>query len=463
MQPLLIIQHRAFACIALMIMAVSGIVHSAHAASTDEYTVEVNKGKLLHLSHSASSVIVADPDIADVQVVSPSVIYINGKKTGETSILAVDTQNNEILNATVTVTHNISKLNKALKTMMPDADVQLSSVDGALVMNGTAESPLEAEEIKRIATPFLKQSETLVNMLKTRNADQVMLKVRVAEVSRDELKRFGINLQALLSAGNFVFNIADGRDIRNSTTGALTRNANDSSLFGSFSDGTQSIDSVIDALQTDGLITILAEPNLTTTSGKAASFLAGGEFPVPVVNDSSVSIDYKSYGVSLNFTPVVMSRDRISLMVGPEVSTLSTSGQIVASGFQIPALITRRAQTTVEMASGQTFAIAGLLQNNSNNDIHKFPGLGDLPVLGALFRSSEFQHNQTELVILVTPYIVKGMKQQDAKTPVDDYVPASDGEIILQGKLFHEIVKPKALSAQSGGVSLHGPVGYVLK
>jgi len=435
----------------------------------ENFTIEISKGKLLRLSSPASAVIAADPTVADVQVVSPSLVYVNGKSAGETTIFAVDSKDHEILRATVSVTHNISKLNKAIKSIMPDAKVSFQSVDGALVMNGDVSSPLEAEDIRRLAAPFVKDKQTLINMLHPLGSNQVMLKVKVAEVDRTELKNFGISLQSLASTKGFVFGALTGRGIIDPASGAVTRNGTQDTLNGSYNN----VNGVIDALEDNGLVTTLAEPTLTTQSGQPASFLAGGQFPVPSVTGSGstaqVSVSYQPYGVSLNFTPIVLSKDRISLTVAPEVSSLSQVGAVQDAGFNIPALTTRKASTTVELGSGQSFVIAGLLQNDRSNDITKFPFLGDIPIIGLLFRSSQFQNNHTELVIIVTPYIVNAADTQKAlHDPVQGFVPASDAERILLGKLYKE--EPagaeddeSAAAANASKPRLNGPVGYILK
>lgn len=404
------------------------------------FSVEVNKGIPIRLKGTAVSVIVADSDIADVQVVSPKMIYVNGRNIGETSIMAVDANDQIILQGTVTVTHNLSKLRKAVAQMMPGADIDAASTDNAIILKGDVDSPVLAEKVNRLATSFLRGTgQSVINMMDTSQSDQVMLKVKIIEVSRNELKRFGINWESLFNGpGSFVFGLGQGRDfvsdagsfLRNTTTG-------DNSIFLRRNDAS----AVIDALESDGLVSILAEPNLTTRSGQTASFLAGGEIPIPVPgDDGTVTIEYRQFGVSLQFTPIVMSKDKISLSVLPEVSALSDENSITGGDFgEIPSLTTRRANTTVDLGSGQTFAIAGLLRSDNANDIDKFPILGDVPVLGALFRSSEFQNQQTELVILVTPYIVKPIDDPTTlATPLDGYTPPTDYERIVLGKLQGE-------------------------
>lgn len=449
--------------VACVMLFVPMMVHAQAIDPDATIDVEINKGRLFKLPQAASAVVIANPDIADVQVVSPGLVYINGKSVGETTVFAVDSQDNQVLNAVVTVTHNLSKLKKTVSNILPDADVNFSSTDGALVMGGNVDSPLQAENIRKIASPFLQENQTLVNMIKIGGSDQVMLQVKVAEVSRTELKRFGINFESLLSTGNFIFGLAQGRDFIDGAAGTILRAGQDNSFSTQFRTNRANINGIIDALEDDGLVTTLAEPNLTTTSGQPASFLAGGEFPVPSVDDDGeVSVEYRPFGVSLSFTPTVLDSGKISLVVNPEVSALSQVGAIIANGFSIPSLSTRRASATVELGSGQSFAIAGLIQNDSSNDISKFPGLGDIPILGALFRSSEFQHDQSELVIIVTPYLVTPSSEKLA-TPVDGYVPASDMERILLGKLYHEQT-PEATEAVAANMPhLQGPVGFILK
>jgi len=417
----------------------------AHASS---YKVEMNKGRLIQLSRPALSVVVADPSISDVQVVSPRKIYVNGKSVGETSLLVVGDNDRVILNANISVVHNLSKLTRAIKASFPNANVSLDSTDSSIILKGEVESPVVAQKVERMATSFLKADQSIINLLDSSTGDQVMLKVKVAEVSRNELKRFGISLESIINTGNFIFGVASGRDIVNSTVG-FARNAGDSSLFGSVRTGSVDINGVIDALEDDGLVSVLAEPNLTTKSGVNASFLAGGEFPIPVVGqDGQVTIEFRPFGVSLDFTPVVMTEQKISLTVTPEVSSVSTLNAITAGGFEIPSINVRRASTTVDLGSGESFAIAGLMRRDTSNSIEKYPGLGNLPVVGALFRSSEFRQEQTELVIIVTPYIVRGVTNPDAfALPTDGFEPSTDMERIMRGKMYREEAKPKPAPA----------------
>lgn len=451
-------------------MMLGGIAH-AEPTSVD-YSVEINKGRLIHLKEAAATVVVSDPAIADVQVLSPHLVYASGRRIGETSVLAIGDNDSVVLEGSLTVTHNISKLKKSIQKAMPDSNVEFESTDNAIVMKGSVTSPAEAEQVQRLASTFLQSNQSIINMIDTVEGDQVMLKVKVAEVSRSELKRFGINLESIFNAGNFVFGLATGRDVILDATGAILRSATDNSIAVGYNGSRADITGVIDALEDDGLLTVLAEPNLTTKSGVAANFLAGGEFPIPVVGEEdAVTIEYREFGVSLDFTPVVMSTNKISLSVRPEVSTLTNANGIQANGFNIPSLLTRRASTTVELGSGESFAIAGLLRRDHTNDISKVPALGDLPILGALFRSTEFRQDQSELVIIVTPYIVKGVRDEPLRTPVDGYQPASDIDRILWGKLYKNPEEPSTETAAADTSAparkhyprLNGPAGFIMR
>lgn len=424
--------------IVMLLPLLSFAAHAQPAAysASDGIVVEIQKGTVVHLPGMASVVAVADPEVADVDVLAPNLVSVQGRGVGQTTLVAFNERGDEILNETITVNHNISRLTRVIQTVMPGSEVRFSSVDGALVLSGKVSSPLEADNIRRMVEPFIGEDQ-LVNMLEVQGSDQVMLKVRVAEISRAELKRFGINLAAVLTSGSFAFGLVTGRDIGAGDVANIVRGGDDNSLGLNYNGSNLDINSVIDALAEDNLIKVLAEPNLTTASGRSANFLAGGEFPVPVPGqDGQVTIEYRQYGVGLQFTPQVLSKEKISLTVAPEVSELSQVGAVQLQGFNIPGLVTRRAETTVELGSGQSFAIAGLLQNNHTNNVNKFPILGDLPVLGSLFRSSEFQQNQTELMILVTPYIVRGVPSEQLTDPTQGYVTPTDAERVLMGRMY---------------------------
>lgn len=433
------ISWRAWTTLALVaaLLCLSLPAPDAQAQMEADFVVEVNKSRVIRLPGNAAVVAIADPDIADVDVMAPNLIAVQGRSAGQTSVMAFNAAGDEILNDTVTVHHNTGGLMRILQRVLPEAEVHFDSVDGAIVATGTVASPLEADRVRQLVEPMLAEGDRFVNMLTVEGSDQVLLKVRVAEVSRSELKRFGINLYSVISnGGQFAFSLVSGRDILPDADDIIPR-AGSNNIAANLRSGDVDINSVIDALADDNVIKVLAEPNLTTSSGHTANFLAGGEYPIPVPGqDGQVTIDYRQYGVALQFTPHVLSKEKISLTVAPEVSELSDIGAVELNGFNVPALTTRRAETTVELGSGQSFAIAGLLQNGNSTNISKFPGLGDIPILGALFRSSEFQNDQTELVILVTPYIVRGVPRGELTDPTEGFIPPTDPERVLDGHTY---------------------------
>ncbi len=436
---------------------------------SEQLNVEVGKGQVIRLPRPAATVFVADPDIADVQAQSPSIIYVFGKRAGNTSMFAVDEADNLLLRSSVQVDHNLAGLRDAIDRLIPSNTVDVSSVDGSIVLDGKVDSPTDAQELRELASRYLGEDETLLNRTRVGAPTQVHLRVRVAEVSREVIKEFGINWETLFNSGNFTFGFASGRDLVSDGANIFRSPANAGGNapgigFGNYASGSASVSTAIDALAEEGLVTVLAEPNLTALSGETASFLAGGEFPIPVASDDNeIEIEFKEFGISLAFTPTVLSRNRISLRVRPEVSELSDNGAITIGGLTIPALATRRAETTVELGSGQSFAVGGLLSNDVQNTVSKFPGLGDLPILGTLFRSQRFQTNETELVIMVTPYLVTPVDEPVLASPVDGYEAPSDIERILEGRLHHARLQPGRGAPQGPGKQrLVGPIGFAL-
>lgn len=463
------------------------------APSGPPIRLNVGKGTLIELAHNASTVFVADPDIADVRVKSPRLIYLYAKSPGETSLYAVDAEQHVMVNQTVLVQRDIGRLQTALNKLITDGVVHVRAIDDSLVLSGRVNSSVDAEEAKRLARSFVANDRELIDRIKVDAPNQVNLRVRVAEVQHNVIKELGINWDALTYPGAFAFGLATGLPTNGTVTstgqrvvrlapnlasaitgasplsGFFTRNAGvggvttDSGILG-LNTGRVSINNIIDALNQHGLVHILAEPNLTAMSGQTASFLAGGEFPILVPQgNNEVTVQFKKFGVSLAFTPVVLGNGRISLRVRPEVSQISETGAVQIRGFTIPALTTRRAETTVELGSGQTFAIGGLLQNNITNTIKKVPGLGDLPVLGPMFRSTQFQHDQTELVILVTPYLVRPVSQPRLAAPTDGYVPPNDNELFVDGRTSGPPAAPGAPSTTGpNGRAIIGPAGFIL-
>lgn len=376
-------------------------------------TLAVGAGRLIRLERAAASLFVADPGIADVQVRGQRLVYLTAKKPGSTTLYAVDGAGEIIANIEVSVGFDTAALSATFERMLPGRVIIPSAANDALVLSGTLASAADADAALQIAARFVADHDvkSIINRMAIDAPEQINLRVRVVEVSRDVVKQLGFNWSAVGGIGNAALGLATGNPFAGGGVLPLAlpgRSGSTEALFGAFKTGKVDLGVLIDALDDRGLVTLLAEPNLTALSGSPASFLAGGEYPIPVPQGQNVTtIEYKRFGVSLAFVATVVGNGRINLNVRPEVSQLSLIGAIQLNGIVVPALTTRRAETTVELASGQSFAIAGLLQESGRNSLRKFPGLGDVPVLGALFRSRKFMHNQTELVIIVTPYLVR--------------------------------------------------------
>jgi pilus assembly protein CpaC len=434
-------------------------------------TLNVSKGTgtLVRLSEPMSDVFVANDAVADVQVRSPTQLYVFGKDAGETTIYATAKGGRVVYATNVRVAQNLANLNEVLHTAMPDSNITVTTIGQLAVLNGTVASPEDAAQAQSLVTTLLnpgkKDGDLLdivpVNRLKTATPLQVTLKVRIAEINRSLLKSMGVNLLSRDTTGGFLFGIGRGNPGTISGPNASFNIASTGTTLG-FAGHLLGLDllSTLDIAANDGVASILAEPNLTALSGETASFLAGGEFPIPVSQgNQAVTIEYKQYGVGLAFTPIVLGDGRISMRVRPEVSQLSDAGAVTIAGFRVPALITRRAETTVELGSGQSFMIAGLLQNTGNNSVDKAPVLGDLPILGALFRSTKFQRSETELVVIVTPYLVRPVSTQMA-TPLDGYRNPNDIERDFLGQTFKGVngkMDPTAIPAPSAAPSGAAP------
>jgi pilus assembly protein CpaC len=434
-------------------------------ATQGSLSLEVSKGRVIRLPRRAATVFVADPEIADVQAQSPSIVYLFGRKAGSTSLYAVDENDQVLVRTAVVVEHNLSGLRLAVEQLLPGSRVSVSTVDGGIVVDGLVDSPVQAQELRELAERYLGEKESLLDRVRVAAPTQVNLRVRVAEVSREVLKEFGINWEAMFENGNFLFGLVSGRAVTDNLGNFLRSPTGANSAFARYQSGNDVVNTAIDALAEEGLVNVLAEPNLTALSGETASFLAGGEFPIPIDNDNNgLTIQFKEFGISLAFTPTVLNANRISLRVRPEVSDLTDKGAITINGLVIPALATRKAETTVELASGQSFAIGGLLSSDIDTRVSKYPGLGDLPVLGTLFRSQRFKRDETELVIMVTPYLVRPVDQPVLAAPTDGYKAPNDIERILEGRLHSAQLAPgRGGPLGPQGQRLAGPAGFVLE
>ena len=455
------------------------VIAAPNSPPSETLTLSVGRGQLIKLSAPMADLFVADNTIADVQVRSPTQLYVFGKGQGETTVYATAKGGGVVYSANVRVGTNLNSVGTMLKLAMPEAAITATPMNGLVLLTGTVAAPGDVEEAQRLVQAFVGDKTQVISRLKTATPMQVSLHVKIAEVSRDLVKQVGVNLLSRDTTGGFLFGIAQGRNfgtIGNQDLSGLPK-LDASSIFGLptgslslpfdptkgqfiASPGTlydlknlgvngktaiaaaghvfgMDLATAIDLAETDGMVTTLAEPNLTALSGETASFLAGGEIPVPISEGlGTVSVNYKQYGVSLAFTPTVLADGRISMRVRPEVSQLTSAGSITLNNFNIPGIATRRAETTVELGSGQSFMIGGLLSNAHNNSIDKAPFLGDLPILGSLFRSNNFRRNETELVIVVTPYLVKPVSANQIALPTDGYKAATDAERLLMSQTF---------------------------
>ena len=426
--------------------------------------LEVNKGTLVRLSGPAATVFVANPDIADVQVKSPTLVYISAKAPGETVIYAVDATDAVLLNSTILVEHDVSRLRSSLRQLAPGERIAAESVDGNLVLSGVVSDAGRAEKVRALAASIAGEAKgsQVINRMTVATPNQVLLKVRIAEVNLNILKEIGVNWSKLGQLVSFQTN--------NPTTFAATI---PSQLKIGVLTG-QAVQATITALTQEGFITSLAEPNLVAMSGQTASFLAGGEFPVPINGAASstggvptITVEFKSFGVSLAFTPTVIDANHLNLRVRPEVSELTTTGEVsvpIAPGqvVTIPALTVRRAETSVELGSGESFALAGLLQHTSNQTVTKVPWIGDVPILGALFKSDGFQRGETDLVVIVTPYLVNPSPERLA-APTDGLLMPDDVQRVFLGSKYRQgLPGPGPGPVNAGGSGLIGPGGFRL-
>jgi pilus assembly protein CpaC len=418
-------------------------------------SIEAGAGRILQLNRAAGSVFAADPRVVEVRPASPTSLFLFGVAPGRTTIAAIDGQGAPVAQYEVTVRPSgfgAGEAQSTISRLLPGNRIRTEQRGNGIALHGEVATAAEAEQAANIARGYLAEGQQLDNRLSVLGQVQVNLRVRIAEVSREVTRQLGVDWQAVGRSGNFALALLT----RNALFDAINPS---STIAAGWSDGKSDIDGIIDALAQDRLITVLAEPNLTAMSGETASFLVGGEFPIPVaLRDNVVTVQFKQYGVSLAFVPTVMSQGRISLKVRPEVSDLTEQGAVrLSSGnssIQIPALTVRRAETVVELGSGQSFAIAGLLQDNARTLGRALPGIGEVPVLGALFRSDRFQRNETELVIIITPYVVRPVNEAVAlRAPTDGYVPPDDAERIL---LFRQIARQRGLPPRLPGAAGFG-------
>jgi pilus assembly protein CpaC len=418
------------------------VIQVAASEATSRFIpLGIGKSVAIDLPADIKDVLVADPKIANAVVRSSRRVYMIGVTIGQTNIFFFDADGKQIAGFDIAVTRDLNGVRAALKQTMPDADIRIEGVGDGIMLSGSAASAAESQQAYDLAARLVGDGAKVVNGIAVRGRDQVMLKVTVAEVRRDVIKQLGVDLSGSFNYGAAVVNFntqnpfsANGQTLSNSSLGGSWKN----------------VTATLRAMDRAGVLRTLAEPNLTAISGETASFVAGGEFPIPngLSCDTTKSppvcqaqVDFKKFGVSLVFTPVVLSEGRISLKVMTEVSDLSTDQALTLAvpgstqTLTIPSISTRRAETTVEIPSGGSLALAGMIQEKTKQQINGIPGLMQLPVLGTLFRSRDFINNQTELMVLVTPYVVRAVAQKQLSRPDDGFADPNDQATVLLGRL----------------------------
>ncbi|MGJ4993517.1 type II and III secretion system protein family protein [Bradyrhizobium sp. HKCCYLS3077] len=429
----------------------------------------IGKSVVIDLPRDIKDVLVADPKIANAVVRSSQRAYIIGATVGQTNIVFFDANGQQIAAYDIAVKRDLNGARAALKQMLPNAEIQIDGLGDGVVLTGSVASQMEAQQAGELAARLAGGADKVVNSITVRGRDQVMLKVTVAEVQRSVVKQLGIDLSGQLNYGTAVVKFANSNPFTAYGSNLVSNNAV-SAAFGS----TPSVQATLRAMENAGVIRTLAEPNLTAISGESATFIAGGEFPVPAgyscdptTHVCTTQISFKKFGISLNFTPVVLSEGKISMRVMTEVSELSNENSITLSqavsstttnSLTVPSIKTRRAETTLEIPSGGAMAMAGLIQQQTKQAISGMPGLMQLPVLGALFRSRDYVNNQTELMVLVTPFVVRAVSQKDLSRPDDGFAAASDPQADLLGSINRIYGVPGRTETGRG---LRGAYGFI--
>lgn len=436
------------------VIAVTFCLNHAMAGSVKvPLKLTLGKAETIDITAPIADILIADPSIVDVGALNSKKLYVVGKAIGDTNILLFDQNSNTLATLDVNVSQDNSNLARTLKSFFPDEDIKAETVNNNIVLSGKVSQPSKAHQIREIASRFLEENETLVDMMTTDGAQQVLLKVKIVEANRNILREYGIDPDISIGQGNFTYG---------TTSDALGKLASTPFTTGSLAlnTGATSVSAIIHLLEEEGLLNTLAEPNLTTISGQRAEFLAGGEFPIPVgQNNGNISIEFRQFGVALGFTPVVLSNNKISLSLETEVSTLSNEGRVELVDTSVPSIAIRRASTTVELPSGGTMMIAGLIQSEAADTMNSLPGINKIPILGDLFSSQSFRRNETELVVIVTPFLVNPIAQEHAQ-PVNNRATRST-KPALQAS-FSEAVEKNYGHQAPQNISKGPTAGYIL-
>lgn len=419
----------------------------ARGGETRHVKIGLNKSLVVELPRDVRDVLVSNPEYIDAVLHSSRRAYLIGKKIGEGNAFFFDKDGNRILTVEISISRDMSALTGMFSRILRDSKIKVDMVNEHIVLTGSVRTPSDATKAADIAARFVKSKAEVINLLSSSGNEQVNLQVKVVEIKRTVAKRLGVNVQAFTSGNGISFANLTDLAVPNSSTllqsgatalGLATFPASEVGLKSqlNFSKNGNGVGAAIRALEENGVLRTLAEPNLTSVSGETANFLAGGEFPIPVSNDSDgIKIDFKPFGIALAFTPVVMDEKRINLKIATEVSDISDKGAITLNSITIPAIEVRRASTTVELGSGGSIVIAGLISDATKHNIQDVPGLKRLPVLGSLFRSREFIRDESELVIIVTPYIVRGTALNKLTRPDQGLGNPSDRKAFFKGHL----------------------------
>jgi pilus assembly protein CpaC len=424
---------------------------------TSSMVLPLNKSQTLRVSEPVTRITVGNADIVDAAVLSDHEFYVLGKATGTTNISVFGLDNRLLAVVDAVVGTDVEGVKAAFHAMMPDDRIEVRAINDSIALSGTLASPAKVAQAIDVAKRFT-DKDKVINNLRVTGTQQVMLQVKVAEMQRNVSKSFGF--KPFLSVGKT--SSANPTGFAVSTLDPVNL-GNFALAVGRVVSGNFAFTEALDALEQKGAVKILAEPNLVAMSGDTANFLAGGEFPIPVAQSTSsgvptVTVEFKPFGISLAFTPTVIDGDLINLIVAPEVSQIDKNNAVTFSGFTIPGIQTRRAKTTVELRDGQSFAIAGLLSSNFTDTMRGIPGLMDIPIFGALARSSDYERNETELVIIITPKLVQPASAGTLVAPTDSFVPPSDAAIFLMGKTENP---DSGLAPRGGGLT--GKYGHIIR
>ena len=416
-------------------------VAAGGSVKTRFLSLGVGKSVIIDLSRDVKDVLVADPKIANAVVRSAQRAYIIGAAVGQTNVVFFDADGQQVAAYDIAVKRDLNGVRAALRQTLPG--IEIEGVGDGVILTGSVSSPIEAQQAGDLAARLVGGADKVVNSIAVRGRDQVMLKVNVSEVRRDIVKQMGVDLSASMNYGTAVVNFNNSNPFTAYGRSLVTENG---AQVTAIAKGLPTVQATVRAMESAGVMRTLAEPNLTAISGESATFVAGGEFPVPagyscdpVTHVCTTQIMYKKFGISLNFTPVVLAEGRISLRVMTEVSELSIENAITlnqaGSSLTVPSIRTRRAETTLEIPSGGSMAMAGLIQEQTKQAVNGLPGVDQLPILGALFRSQDYVNNQTELMVMVTPYVVRAVAQKELSRPDDGFAPASDSQSVLLARI----------------------------